>query len=494
MTLTSNGGLMSVNKIADIGNNKPPIWFSKNAIANILSLKDAIPRYRVTYDSNDMQFIIHCNERGLSNMLFKMHSSGLHYYDPLREEFTFVNTVSENKGAFTKQQIASADKARDLCASLAYPSDTDYKWILKSNQIKDCPVSVKNAKVASKIWGPNIVALKGKTIRSTPPHVVTDIIKIPVEIRDLHKFITIFIDIFFVNKMIFFIMLSRKICFTTMMHLSNCKIDTIFKAFQSIFKYYYQRGFQLMVVTADGEFKPLDMLMVNLPVAPRLNLTAANKHEPYVERKICVIKERVRAVRHLLPFSQLPMLMTTHMVFFVTKLLNFFPVNGGLSNQYSPKAIMSGETINYKQYCLPLGTYCQVHEEDSLRNSMAARTQGAISLGPSNNRQGAQKFYTLTTGKVVVRRSWNVIPMTDKVITRVNQLGADQPQLLTFFNRNNREIGDKSTTEPTEDIPAEEMPGVIGTNPHMQNNADLNDHNVNITGVDPQEMEDYPKS
>jgi hypothetical protein len=115
------------------------------------------------------------------------------------DEFTFVNTVSENKGTFTKRQIASADKARDLYASLAYPLDADYKLILKSNQIKDCPVSVEDAKVALKIWGPNIAALKGKTTRSNPQHVVTIIVKIPVEIQDLHKLITISIDIFFFN-------------------------------------------------------------------------------------------------------------------------------------------------------------------------------------------------------------------------------------------------------------------------------------------------------
>ena len=119
---------------------------------------------------------------------------------------------------------------------------------------------------------------------------MTDLVKIPVEIRDLHKYITISIDIFFVNKIVFFITLSQNICFTTVTHLLNCELEMIFKAFKSIFKYYYQRGFQLTVVTADGEFKPLDKLMVDLPGAPRLNLTAANEHEPYVERKICVIK------------------------------------------------------------------------------------------------------------------------------------------------------------------------------------------------------------
>jgi hypothetical protein len=132
-------------------------------------------------------------------MLFKMHSSGLHYYAPSSEDFNFINTVNKNKAGFTKRQITSADKARELYASLAYPSNADYKWILKSNQIKDCPVSIKDAEIATKIWGPNIAALKGKTMQSTPEHVITNIVKIPLKIQDLHKFITISIDIFFVN-------------------------------------------------------------------------------------------------------------------------------------------------------------------------------------------------------------------------------------------------------------------------------------------------------
>jgi len=82
---------------------------------------------------------------------------------------------------------------------------------------------------------------------------------------------------------------------------------------------------------------------------------------------------------------------------------------------------------------------------------MQPHTQGTISLGPSTNCQGSHKFYNLTSAKVIVRRSWTIIPMHDGVIARVNQLGADQPQLLTFYNQQNREIGDVDKAEPIED-------------------------------------------
>ena len=45
MTLKSNRGSMSVEKIADIGEVQSSILFSKKVIANILSLKDAITLY-----------------------------------------------------------------------------------------------------------------------------------------------------------------------------------------------------------------------------------------------------------------------------------------------------------------------------------------------------------------------------------------------------------------------------------------------------------------
>ena len=71
-----------MDKIEDMEENQSPVWFSEKAIAHILSRRDAIAKYQVTYDSNDMEFIIHRDMHGKLNMLFKMHCSGLHYYDP----------------------------------------------------------------------------------------------------------------------------------------------------------------------------------------------------------------------------------------------------------------------------------------------------------------------------------------------------------------------------------------------------------------------------
>lgn len=57
MTLRSNGGSMRVNREATLAGYHKPVWFDKTAITNIISLKNVIKQYRVTYDSLELQFV-----------------------------------------------------------------------------------------------------------------------------------------------------------------------------------------------------------------------------------------------------------------------------------------------------------------------------------------------------------------------------------------------------------------------------------------------------
>ena len=475
MQLTSNGGTMVVNHKAVMAGYHTPVWYSEHAITNILALKNVIKQYRVTYDSDDQMFIVHREKENKPNMEFKMHESGLHYYDPRKQELIFVTTVSGNKEGFTKRQVKEAEVARALYATLSYPSWKDFKWVIRSNQIKDCPVTVEAADIALKIWGKNIAALKGKTTRSKPSPVARDFVRVPPELMKLHREVFLTVDIFFVNKIPFFLTLSRKICFTAVNHLANRTVPEIFKAFKEHYQYYLQRGFRITTVHADGEFSPLKPLIESLPGGLLVNLASSDEHVPEIERRIRVVKERTRATRHSLPFTRIPKILTIHIVLNAVKLLNFFPTKGGISETLSPKTIMSGETLDYKKHLsLQIGQYCQVHEEDTPRNSLNPRTKGAISLGPSGNLQGGFKFMALNTGKKIIRRSWDVIPIPDTVIARVDALGADQPEQLIFTDRHGRLIGDveipgvdfdEDDEDPAlpgvpEDVDHVELPGV----------------------------------
>jgi hypothetical protein len=167
----------------------------------------------------------------------------------------------------------------------------DFKWVIQSKKIKDCPVTVEYIDVARKIWGKNIAALKGKTTRIKSIPVARDYVKVPMELMKLHREVFLTTDIFFVNKIPFFLTLSSKICFTVVNHLADRMVPQIFKAFKEMYQYYLQRGFHIKTVIANGEFAPLGPLIEYMPGGPMVNLASANEHVTDIERIIRVVKE-----------------------------------------------------------------------------------------------------------------------------------------------------------------------------------------------------------
>lgn len=121
------------------------------AITNIFALKDVIRQYQVTYNSDELSFVVHREKFGYPNMIFKMHKSRFNYFDPRKQHLTFVETVDGNKALFTKWQLlAGAEQAWQLYISLLY------WWMIFC--VKDCPVTVCVAEVALKVRGQNIAA------------------------------------------------------------------------------------------------------------------------------------------------------------------------------------------------------------------------------------------------------------------------------------------------------------------------------------------------
>ncbi len=82
--------------------------------------------------------------------------------------------------------------------------------------------------------------------------------------------------------------------------------------------------------------------------------------------------------------------------------MNSFPWKGCLKH-YPPSVIMNGTKLHMNQLQLKFGSYCQVAEDVTPCNSLAARTRGAISMGPSGDLSGGQCFLGLDTGKHIVR-------------------------------------------------------------------------------------------
>jgi hypothetical protein len=67
-------------------------------------------------------FVVHRESESKPNMEFRMHESGLHYYDSRKEvHLTFVNTVSDNKEGFTQKADQGIGSHKKLVQDFELP-------------------------------------------------------------------------------------------------------------------------------------------------------------------------------------------------------------------------------------------------------------------------------------------------------------------------------------------------------------------------------------
>ena len=114
---------------------------------------------------------------------------------------------------------------------------------------------------------------------------------------------------------------------------------------------------------------------------------------------------------------------------------------------YIPKTIMSGYTLHYKRHLsLKIGQYSQVQEKDTPRNIQYVRTKAVIRLGLSVNTKDGFKFMSIHSADRITRRIWDVVPMPDTTISRVNDLSKGKTKHSIFIYLKGYIIGDADLT------------------------------------------------
>jgi hypothetical protein len=158
-------------------------------------------------------------------------------------EFGFIQMVKDNMKLFSKWQIASATQARNLFKKMIFPPTADFRAIVSAGGVPGSDVTLKDVKAAKVIWGRSVVKMKGNTVRRNGKKVIQSIIKIPTELIKLHQDVELEINVFFVNKHIFLMTYSTKICFSTVTHLAYREQEYIWKALLVTYNMYLRQGF-----------------------------------------------------------------------------------------------------------------------------------------------------------------------------------------------------------------------------------------------------------
>ena len=101
------------------------------------------------------------------------------------------------------------------------PTIENFKLLVKTNMIRDCPITIKDINNAEKIFGPSISSLKGKSTRKKPQVVSEDFIEIPEELTSNNKEIELCIDTMYVNQAAMLTTIDRSIKFRSLVPIRN---------------------------------------------------------------------------------------------------------------------------------------------------------------------------------------------------------------------------------------------------------------------------------
>ena len=437
MHIHCNAGVTSTNLVGQL-ESIGPVWFHPEGIANIISLSKIKRSYRVTFDSDDDNVFKLYNDDQTTYRAFRESERGLYYSNLMDEAITLnmIETVEENKKKFSSLDQKRARKARDL-QDILNVTTKELLSIIDNNHIPNCPVTRDDVRTAEAIHGPSVVGLKGKTVRRPENHVRVKISPLPQHIADKYLTVTLSADIMFVNGVRFFMTIARHIQFATCEMISDAKTPTLITSVKQIQRTYAKRGFNIQNMNMDVQFKPSKNELESLGI--NTNFVSRDEHVPEIERFIRTIKERTRGIQCTLPFKRYPMRMTVELVITQIFYWNSLPKASGISSTLSPRAIITGMSINYAHCKLKFGEYVQTHEETD-NNTGNERTTGAIALRPTGNQQGGYRFYSLSSGRVIRRNRWTLLPMPDEAIDRVHQLSRRKEEGILFSDRNQQPI------------------------------------------------------
>ena len=182
MHMTTNAGCKDLTHVGDV-RGFGEAWFDPTNIANVFGMAHLSDKYRITMDTDKENAIIVHSDPPVkfvrrNNMYVFRPDPDFGTVKPKdviakmfakrAKKISLLTTVKENEKAFTERQRQRAIKARELYEHIGAPTIASLKFLLRYNLIKNCDVTVQDVETAEQIYGPDIAALKGKSVRRNP--------------------------------------------------------------------------------------------------------------------------------------------------------------------------------------------------------------------------------------------------------------------------------------------------------------------------------------
>ena len=301
---------MSVDREGEFG-DFGTVYYSGSASANILSLAfqvdaGATIRYDHVNDCFTLQPKGSTRTYSFGRKLI-IGSEGRFYscdWREIQQELALVTTVTETLKAFTKREIEGARRARVLLARMGFPTVEQAMAIVNSGSNFD--VSSRDFQIADAIWGKDIASLKGKTIKNAT--VAADIV---VSTKLVQRDQVLAIDIMFIDKLSILVGVASPLGLTIAYSLNSVSSKKIARTAAQVrigvnhfLAVLASQNFRTSVIMSDGEGAVVSLVDELGKLGVKVDISGAGGHVARIERRIRVIKERVRAhVAYHLPFT-----------------------------------------------------------------------------------------------------------------------------------------------------------------------------------------------
>ena len=149
-------------------------------------------------------------------------------------------------------------EARRAMHLLGFLSEQDFDNMVRLNMIVNCPVTFDDVKNAKLILGPDITMLKGKSMRRKPASVVTEYVDISLKNLESPKELKVSTDIMFINKLLFLVIISQGLKFTTIEYLSSKNEIALVTSINKIVSYCKSHGLHVGTMSVNPEFQFLE--------------------------------------------------------------------------------------------------------------------------------------------------------------------------------------------------------------------------------------------
>ena len=452
---------VTVNMEGDFG-ELGRVFYSAAASANVLSFASQVDSgAAVRYDHTGDYFTLQPRNSSSVHRFSRKDipgSEGRFYSCDWREvikESAMVATVENNAKAFTKREIGQARKARELLARMGFPTVGHAIAILNSGS--NFEVTARDFQIADAIWGADIASLKGKTTKKATP--VADI---TVNAKIVQQDQVLAIDIMFVDKTSTLIGIATPLGLTIAYSLNNLDMNKASRAAGNIKKgidhfvtTLASQNFKTKMIMSDGERGVTSLIPQLEAMGIEVDISGAGGHVARVERRIRVIKERLRShVAYHLPFTLSSMGIAMCILYCVSR-LNYEPY-GVREWGPSPREAFIGRKVDGKKdFRCSFGDYaqCTVPTTDS---TMKGRTEDCVVMLPLGNRTGTVRMLSLTTGRFVNRDQFRILPMPLSVIQRMNDLALKDGRV-----KGKGELAQKPTTYKMQSDVGSSLPDIM---------------------------------